>query len=317
MYGCRRTNILASHERKKEREFQMNKVLMRNRICVLLILVVFLSAAGFGQSQDLKVRVKVRKANIREKPSMDGEIIAVVSRGRVLEVDGKQGDWYLIRLPLHLEGYSLPGYIHKNTVIVLGEELPEMKSKASRQKTEGGFQKYGASALLGSANPTEREYFAGLYFSGNFSYRLSEKFSLELTLDVFGSKTDGSSQGLSAGTLTVLPVHLSAQWRIPLEKQTQAYVAGGIGFNIISFSLEDTSLDREESADNTLAFHLAGGVEYLFKRNLAVRADLKYIFMSTEGSWSYTDPVLGRLSGSIDSINLNSLLIGIGITYYF
>ena len=290
---------------------------MRNRICVLLILVVFLSAAGLGQSQDLKVKVRVRKANIREKPSMDGEIIAVVNRGRVLQVDGKEGDWYLIRLPLQMEGYSLPGYIHKNTVQVLGEEPASKKSRTPKQTTEGEFQKYGASILLGSANPTERDYFAGLYFSGNFSYRISEKFSLELSLDVFGSRTDGSPQGLSAGSLTLLPVQLSAQWRIPLEKQTHAYVAGGIGYNIISFSLEDTNLDREESAENTLGFHLAGGVEYLFKRSLAVRADLKYIFMSTKGSWSYTDPVLGRLSGSIDDISLNSILIGVGITFYF
>ncbi len=290
---------------------------MRNRICVLLVLVVFLSASGFGQSQDLKVRVKVRKANIREKPSMDGEIIAVVSRGRVLQVDGKEEDWYLIRLPLQMEGYALPGYIHKNTVIVLGEEPASTKSEAPRQKTEGEFQKYRASVLLGSANPTARDYFAGLYFSGNFSYRLSEKFSLELTLDAFGSKTDGTPQGLSAGSLTVFPVQLSVLWRIPLEQQTHACVAGGIGYNIISFSLEAPSLDREESVDNTLGFHLAGGVEYLFKRNLAVRVNLKYIFMKTGGSWSDTDPVLGPISGSIDNINLNSILIGIGMTFYF
>jgi opacity protein-like surface antigen len=170
---------------------------------------------------------------------------------------------------------------------------------------------------LGSAFPVEREYFAGLYFSGNFSYRLSEKFSLEMTFDIFGSRTDGSPQGLSAGSLTVLPVRMSVLWLIPMKNQTTAYVAGGIGYNIISFSLDDTSLDREESVENTLGFHLGGGVEYLFKQNLAVRADLKYIFVSTEGSWSYTDPVLGRVSGSIDSINLNSVQIGIGIKYYF
>lgn len=295
----------------------MNKVLVRNRICVLLILVVFLSAMGFSQSEELKVRVKVRKANIREKPSIDGEIIAVVSRGRVLQVDGKEGEWYLIRLPLQMEVYALPGYIHKNTVEVLGEKPLSAEPEAQTKKTGGEFQKYGAGFLLGSANPVEREYYAGLCFSGNFSCRLSEKFSLELTVQVFGSGTDGSPQGLSAGSLTVFPVQLSVQWHIPLKKQTTAYVAGGIGYNIISFSLEDTSLDREESVENTLGFHLAGGVEYLFKRNLAVRADLKYIFVSTEGSWSYTDPVLGRVSGSIDNINLNSIIIGIGITYYF
>ena len=295
----------------------MNNVLVKNRICVLLILVVFLSAVGFGQSGELKIRIKVRKANVRERPSMDGEIIAVVNRGRVLQVDGKEGEWYLVRVPLQMEGYSLPGYIHKNTVEVVGDRPLSAEPETQTKKTEGDFQKYGAGFLLGSANPTEREYFAGLCFSGNFSYRISEKFSLELTAQVFGSRTDGSPQGLSAGPLTVFPVQLSVLWHIPLKKQTTAYVAGGIGYNVISFSLEDTSLDREESVDNTLGFHLAGGVEYLFKRNLAVRADLKYIFMSTEGSWSYTDPVLGRLSGSIDNINLNSIIIGIGITYYF
>ncbi len=76
-------------------------------------------------------------------------------------------------------------------------------------------------------------------------------------------------------------------------------------------------MSREEEAESTLGFHVGGGVEYFFKKNLALKLDVKYCFVSTSGSWSYIDPVTGPESGQIDDIKLNSLLVGIGITFFF
>lgn len=296
---------------------QTEKALLRKKVSVFLILAVCLSTVVFSQTENIKIRVRVRKANVRDKPSMNGEIIAVVTRGRILQVDGKEGKWYYVRLPLQLEGYALPGYIHQSTVEVLGDKPSPAERGKRVKKADEGPQKYGAGLLMGSAFPSKRDYKAGLIFNGNFSYSISDKFSLELALQVFGSGTDGVPQGLSAGSLTVVPVHLSVRRHFPLDVKSTSFVSAGIGYNFIGFSLDDTSFDREETVKNALGFHLGGGVEYFFKENLAVGADLKYVFINTSGSWSYTDPGLGRLSGSIDSINLNSVIICIGIKYFF
>lgn len=72
-----------------------------------------------------------------------------------------------------------------------------------------------------------------------------------------------------------------------------------------------------EKVKNALGFHLGGGIEYFFKGNLAVKMDLKYCLIQDSGSWSYIDPFAGLVSGTIDDINLNTVLIAIGIKYIF
>ncbi|MGD8536814.1 MAG: SH3 domain-containing protein, partial [Candidatus Aminicenantes bacterium] len=103
---------------------RMTQVVLKKNVCLLLTLVLFLSVVGFSQTEGMKIRVKVRRANVREQPSMESEIIAVVKRGRILQVEGKEGEWYLVRLPLRLEGFVLPGYIHESDVEVVSAELP-------------------------------------------------------------------------------------------------------------------------------------------------------------------------------------------------
>lgn len=98
----------------------LGKIFKRKNLALVLGIFMFLSAAGISQAEDIKVRVRVRRANIREKPSLRSEIVAQVRRGRILQVDRKEGEWYRVRLPLKLEGYSLPGYIHQSIVKTSG-----------------------------------------------------------------------------------------------------------------------------------------------------------------------------------------------------
>ena len=296
----------------------MKKNLFRKKICLFLALALLLTLTGFSLEEDLKVRVIVRRANIREKPSLSSEVVAQVKRGRILQVDGKEGEWYLIRLPLKLEGYSLPGYIHQSIVEVLGAKPPATAEKARIRRPAGEPLKYGIGGALGSSFPSKREYNSGLDFSGFFSYRFSEKVTAELTARFFSSGVQGDPQELSQGSLSVFPVQLSVQHGFPIDSQTTAYLGGGIGYYLNGFSVEDASFDRVEKVKNALGFHLGGGIEYFFKGNLAVKVDLKYCFIKTSGSRSFTDPGTGLpVSQTIDNIRLNTLLIGIGIKYIF
>ena len=134
---------------------RMTQVVLKKRVCLLLALVLFLSVIGFSQTEGLKIRVKVRRANVREQPSIEGEIIAVVRKGRILQTDGKEGEWYLVRLPLKLEGFALPGYIHESVVEVVGAELPQTKIKIQEKKLEEKPRKFGAGLIIGSSFPAD------------------------------------------------------------------------------------------------------------------------------------------------------------------
>ncbi|MDH5706325.1 MAG: outer membrane beta-barrel protein, partial [Candidatus Aminicenantes bacterium] len=305
------------YELAKEYMMWMKKNIFRKELCLFLALTLFLAVTGFSQEEDLKVRVVVRRANIREKPSLSSEVVAQVKRGRILQVDSKEGEWYLIRLPLKLEGYALPGYIHQSIVEVVGAKPPALAKKARIRKSAGETLKYGIGGALGSSFPSRRAYNSGLDFSGFFSYKFSEKITVELAARFFSSGVEGDPQGLSQGSLSVFPFQLSVQYRIPIDGQTIAYLAGGMGYYLNGFSVSDTSFDRVEKVKNALGFHLGGGIEYFFKGNLAVKVDLKYCFIKTSGSWSYTDPITGPVFGTIDNINLNTVLIAIGIKYIF
>lgn len=295
----------------------MTHVVLKKRVCLLLALVLFLCVIGFSQTEGMKVMVKVRRANVREQPKMEGEIIAVVRRGAILQVDGKEGEWYLVRLPLKLEGYALPGYIHESVVEVVGAEIPQPKIKMQEKKLEGKPRKFGAGLIIGASFPSGDNYNSGVNFNAHVSYRFIEEFTLELSVQGFEMGVEGRLGRLSRGDLTIIPIQLSIQRRFPFQPKTFAYFTGGISYYFNDFTLRDTSLSRVETVKNTLGFHFGGGVDYFLRENLALKLEIKVCFQSPSGSWSYVDPVTGLESGQFDNIKLDTVLFGIGVTYHF
>src|SRR4030066_352900 len=97
-----------------------NRVFLKTIILSAAVLVAA-GAAGLAGPEP-GVRVTARRANVRAATDLKSEVVGQVKKRAVLQVDAKEGDWYLVRLPLKLEGYSLPGYIHKSVVEEVGEE---------------------------------------------------------------------------------------------------------------------------------------------------------------------------------------------------
>ncbi len=300
-----------------ESEMRTKKIFFRKHICLFVALVLFLSAVGFSQTEDLEVRVRVRRANVREQPSMKGEIIAVVKRGQILQVDRKEGEWYLVRLPLSLEGYALPGYIHESMVQVVGEEKVQPEIKVPKKRIADRPVRFGVGLLVGLPFVSDMNYDSKSNINGYFSCRVTEAFSLELSVHYIRADVEGRPSRLSAGDLSIIPVQMSIQRYFFLRDKTFLYVSGGISYHFTNFSVDDTSMSREETVESTLGFHVGAGVEYFFKETLAVKIDMKYCLASTSGSWSFIDPVLGPQSGQIDDIKLDTLLVGIGIKFFF
>ena len=55
--------------------------------------------------------VVVRRANFRREPSLNAEIITKLNRGTKVQVLGKEGNWYRVKV------YDTIGYLHKITMI--------------------------------------------------------------------------------------------------------------------------------------------------------------------------------------------------------
>lgn len=99
---------------------------------VLFLTFFILVMGAFIFSASLKVRVTVSKANIRLKPTTQSAIVSKVPLGALLDVIKKEGNWYLVKLPVSEKGIVVTGYIHQTIIEVLEEteEPVEFKKKA-------------------------------------------------------------------------------------------------------------------------------------------------------------------------------------------
>ena len=80
-----------------------------------IVLALVLALAGLASSETL--RVKIWRANLREGPGRNAPVLTMLDRGTELEVLGKVGGWYLVKVIKS----GTNGYIHSTVV----EALPE------------------------------------------------------------------------------------------------------------------------------------------------------------------------------------------------
>jgi outer membrane protein len=299
---------------RKETKVQPKDLFIKKKLALFLGAVLLLSAAGFSQSQELKVRVVARRANVREKPSLKSDVVGEARRGMVLQVDGKEGEWYKVRLPLKLEGYALPGYIHQSLVEEVGKEVPLSKVEAQKEKPSVSGYKYGAGLGMGYASLFDTNYGNGLRLSGNFCYKLTEKLSLELMIQTFRVNVKADSQGLMEGKLSMFPIQLSLRGNFPLKANINPYLSAGLGYYLNNFSVIGITIPEiDEIVHDALGLHFGGGVDYFFHENMAVNADLRFCLVKA-GAW---ETYLGEPTRKIGDINLGSFMLGIGIKYFF
>jgi len=99
------------------------KILLKDSVIFISLLFIFsIFLVGMSYISDLKIRVKVDNAKIRFKPSFESSVVTTVSKGEILEIDKREGEWYRVTLPSDESGFALSGYIHQSEGDVLGEK---------------------------------------------------------------------------------------------------------------------------------------------------------------------------------------------------
>jgi outer membrane protein W len=147
---------------------------------------------------------------------------------------------------------------------------------------------------------------------------LSERIALEIVLDRYSVPVSKDLEGMGTGKMQVTPFLLSGQWRFPLGRFVP-YAAAGAGFYFINFEPDPqaqplSNNDEDLVVADRFALHFGGGVDIQVTRNLDCFADLRYSLIKT---W-----VQGRDEHHVrpeeqDLFNLNTLVLALGIRYYF
>lgn len=90
----------------------------------LVVLLVMLTSAGqavFAQSPP-NVRVISRVTSVVVSPRTKSEVVMSAVQGTVLEVLGKEGDWYWVILPPDTHGTRRPGWVAARDVEIVGAQ---------------------------------------------------------------------------------------------------------------------------------------------------------------------------------------------------
>jgi len=100
---------------------------------IILLWALYTPTLAEETSTPQKLRVVTELANIRQRPDIGSEVIRQVPQGTILLAEGKEGDWYLIRLETQ-KGEVITGYIHES--LVLKTELPQEEKEVEKQELE-------------------------------------------------------------------------------------------------------------------------------------------------------------------------------------
>jgi len=181
----------------------------------------------------------------------------------------------------------------------------------------------GLGLEAGYVMPAEDNFGKSPAFGLSFFYSLSKQFRVELKGSFFPTGVENDPEGLSAGTLNVIPLQLSLQYRLKLSLRFIPYLGAGVGYYLNNFSLENSDqwqnlgFNINEEVDSAFGYHFGAGIDYFIKSNMAINIDVRYSIASFNGSYTISEVVSGiSHSGNIEG-DINHISFGAGIKFLF
>lgn len=288
----------------------------------LLFLLKILSHAAV-----LNVKVIVEKAEIMSAPAHGSQVITQVPSGIVLRSERKTGEWYAINLSADKKGLAVSGYIHQDNVEVALETKEVSQWEEEIREKPGARAASGIGIRTGYVMPSDEKYGRGLQYGGNICLGITKNIGFELSGLLFQSDVEGDPEALSKGKLSLIPIQLSIQFRLPLSDSFVFYLMGGGGYYYmykftideeITDAWESLGFDIEEQVENAIGYHFGGGIDLFLTRNIALNADFRYCLAKTTGSWSISDQISGtQATGDLENLSLNSIMFGGGLKLCF
>lgn len=100
----------------------------------LLVIMVVMAVLVLPAQANLKIKIKVQRANVRSTPNISSPIVRQVPAGMVFDVIEKRGVWYKVQLPADGVNPARKGFIHGSVVTELGERVPANRKALQQPK---------------------------------------------------------------------------------------------------------------------------------------------------------------------------------------
>ncbi len=131
------------------------------RLVAMLVVGCALIATGaFAQTQ--RLRVKIGPANVYERPRTDSDVFMVAPEGTVLDVLGREGEWYWVLLPADGNGQRRAGYVAVYLVELISPKGPDVVPRTQ----PGLATKPPVPKPSGATGNHAARVFAGIGFGG-------------------------------------------------------------------------------------------------------------------------------------------------------
>ena len=155
-------------------------------------------------------------------------------------------------------------------------------------------------------------------FGLNSTYYFNNHSSLEYSLDYVRTdvKLEALGYSFNMGELTQIPLLLTLRLHPSTNATVRPYFGVGVGYYLNSFSTNSYNAaliygaGAKFDVESSFGFHVNGGVEFFIAENYSFNVDLKYLLNKADCGVS--------VSGyTREEMELNSVVVGVGLKYYF
>jgi len=326
---------------------------------VLTFLIVFLVLFSYSFSQAKQIKIIAEKANVYLDAFVSSYLIETLGKRTILDIYGSgkvtriSRDWYNVYYKSKRMGSVVTGFIEASKVELLEppktveteqeeaveekivitapiektpkispKTLPETKApKVITVKPRSGIGIFASYAM-----PFEGNYGSGMAYGVNLHLGITKNIALELGGLRYQSNIARSPAGLSEGMLSVIPIQLSIQARIPILKIIIPYIRGGVGYSMNNFTINNgvatqwnnLGYDIIETVENSIEYHYGAGIDLLVHNNIALNGDVRYLVSNTKGTWTFENQIISEEnSGNLNELNLNSIIVSFGLKFLF
>lgn len=257
--------------------------MIRSRGTVAAAFVILLAISGSDSAHaQAQVRVVKDRATIW---GIEARVpLTTVRSGTVLDVVRREGEWFVVTLPVRIAGTSPTGLISISEVEAMdGSRFPPREPGVARQRPASptrraapvvrnvglfGFGQAGYTAW--SANRTFSAIFGdahGAVYGAGAQARIRDRLFIEGAVDYF--KEDGQRVFVLDGeifplgvrdTVRIVPVTISAGYRHG-GRNIVPYFGGGVG-QYFYRETSDFSDPSENISDRFSSYHVLAGVEF-------------------------------------------------------
>lgn len=175
----------------------------------------------------------------------------------------------------------------------------------------------GGYALTPAANQGQ-----GLALAAHVAFDLTPNLALEIGALRYQTPVTASTDGLSKGTLAVLPIEISLKVHFPVSSKLDLFAGAGGGVYLPHFSPDAAAVQTwtsvgftpAENLNAAFGFHFRGGLELALGSRVGLVIETRYSSASAAGTWTLTDNRGGpSVNGKITGLSLDAIVFGLGL----